>query len=235
MIRRLLILVAVTLAAALAVHATEPADSPSVSNATRVACVGDSITYGYKVNDRKQNCYPAKLAKRLGPTVEVRNFGVNGATALKRGTRPYSEQEAYQDALAFKPQFVVIMLGTNDTNEKSWPGHHDEFVSDYIALIKEFRTASPDTHIWLCTPPPIFRDRGTDHDRDAILKDQIVPKIKEVALQTKCNLIEIYPLFTDKSAMFVDGVHPDAAGAQQMARVIAQEIEPQLAGKAGSK
>src|SRR5688572_13260471 len=87
----------------------------------RVACVGDSITYGYGIKDRERDSYPAQLGALLGSKWDVRNFGVNGATALKKGTRPYSGLQAYQDALAFEPDIVVIKLGTNDTNAKSWP------------------------------------------------------------------------------------------------------------------
>src|SRR4051812_1868247 len=55
----------------------------------RVACVGDSITFGYGIKDRDHNSYPAQLGVMLGNKWEVRNFGVNGVTALRKGTRPY--------------------------------------------------------------------------------------------------------------------------------------------------
>ncbi len=32
----------------------------------KVACVGNSITYGYTLPDRETNAYPAKLQKMLG-------------------------------------------------------------------------------------------------------------------------------------------------------------------------
>src|SRR6185369_3472103 len=134
MIHRFVIPIGLVLATAAITMAGEPAKRDVATNAPRVACVGDSITFGFGIADREHNSYPAKLAKLLGPGVEVRNFGVNGATALKHGTRPYSAQQACRDALAFKPQFAVIMLGTNDTNKKSWPDHHDEFADDYLAL-----------------------------------------------------------------------------------------------------
>src|ERR1043165_8271897 len=81
------------------------------SGPIRVACVGDSITYGYGIKDREHDSYPAQLGSLLGKKWEVQNFGVNGATALKKGTRSYSEQKSFQDALLFKPDVVVIQLG----------------------------------------------------------------------------------------------------------------------------
>ncbi len=51
----------------------------------RVACVGDSITFGAGVKERNKNSYPKVLAGLLGEKYDVRNFGVNGATLLKKG------------------------------------------------------------------------------------------------------------------------------------------------------
>src|SRR6056297_1224323 len=48
----------------------------------RVACLGDSITAGARV-DAKSESYPARLQELLGDNFEVRNFGIGGATLLK--------------------------------------------------------------------------------------------------------------------------------------------------------
>src|SRR6185369_4858677 len=83
-----------------------------VGEKVRVACIGDSITFGHGIKDRDHDSYPARLATLLGDRYEVRNFGVSGATIIKRGTRPYDQQPACSDALKFKPQVAVIVLGT---------------------------------------------------------------------------------------------------------------------------
>lgn len=46
----------------------------------KVACVGDSITYGYGVEEREVNNYPKQLGDLLGSRFEVRNFRRNSAT-----------------------------------------------------------------------------------------------------------------------------------------------------------
>jgi lysophospholipase L1-like esterase len=229
MIDRSAISTALVFGLAIGLRASEPTSSAAKGDVRRVACVGDSITFGHTIPDREHKSYPAMLAKLLGAGVEVRNFGVNGATVLKHGTRPYSDQQAYRDALAFKPQFVVLMLGTNDTNKKSWPDYHDQFSANYQSLIDDFHKANPTVQIWLCTPPPLFRDRGLAWDTDAISKDQIEPQIKELAKQNKCRLIDVYSLFADKSALFPDGVHPNAAGAEVLAGAVERELAPQFA------
>ena len=64
-----------------------------VAGARRVACVGDSITYGSGIADRAHDSYPAQLEqilKQYDTAWEVDNFGVSGATLLTNGDLPYS-------------------------------------------------------------------------------------------------------------------------------------------------
>ena len=69
----------------------------------RVACIGNSITYGYGLADREHEAYPVLLQQKLGAKYQVENFGKSGATLLARGHRPYFQQEEYKKALAFRP------------------------------------------------------------------------------------------------------------------------------------
>ena len=50
----------------------------------RVACLGDSITAGARV-DAKSESYPARLQNILGDNFEVRNSGIGAATLIKTG------------------------------------------------------------------------------------------------------------------------------------------------------
>ena len=85
----------------------------------RVACIGDSITYGMTLEDRETECYPARLQQMLGDGYQVANFGKNGATLLRHGHRPYMEQEEYKAAMKWPADIIVIHLGINDT-ETIW-------------------------------------------------------------------------------------------------------------------
>ena len=64
----------------------------------KVACVGNSVTWGLTITDRERNCYPTQLQQMLGESFEVRNFGHSGTTLLCRGHRPYMEQKEYKEA-----------------------------------------------------------------------------------------------------------------------------------------
>lgn len=51
----------------------------------KVACVGNSITYGAGIAGRENNSYPAQLQQLPGEGYRVENFGHNGATAASWG------------------------------------------------------------------------------------------------------------------------------------------------------
>jgi lysophospholipase L1-like esterase len=69
------------------------------SQPIKVACVGDSITFGAGIVNREKNSYPAQLQEYLGDGYEVRNFGVSATTVLCEGKQPYVQTKQYQESL----------------------------------------------------------------------------------------------------------------------------------------
>ena len=56
-----------------------------------IACVGDSITFGFGVwvnEESKENTYPAILERLLRGAYQTLNYGVCGTTLLKEGDSP---------------------------------------------------------------------------------------------------------------------------------------------------
>lgn len=111
----------------------------SAQKQLKIACVGNSITYGSGLAHPETDSYPAQLQQLLGETYMIGNFGKPGATLLNQGHRPYMEQEEFRKALVFAGDVVVIHLGINDTDPRNWPNYRDRFVTDYLALIDSFR------------------------------------------------------------------------------------------------
>ena len=54
----------------------------TAADTIRVACIGNSVTYGYGHQDPKATSYPTQLGQMLGNGFDVRNFGHSGATLL---------------------------------------------------------------------------------------------------------------------------------------------------------
>src|SRR5690606_35231963 len=75
----------------------------------RIACLGDSVTAGLNLNPGED--YPSQLAAMLGDGYEVRNFGVNGATALRQSPLPFWEQPLFRDALEWRSKVVIFNFG----------------------------------------------------------------------------------------------------------------------------
>ena len=123
----------------------------------RIVCLGDSITYGHKLANPTRQSYPAQLARLSRGQWSVMNSGVNGATVLNKGDIPITGQDAYERAIHFQPDVVVLMLGTNDTKNKNWK-YVDEFVNDYVQIVKTFRELPSNPHVIACSVPPIASD-----------------------------------------------------------------------------
>jgi lysophospholipase L1-like esterase len=190
--------------------------SCTADDKTRVACVGDSITYGAGLEKRNQNSYPAILQTLLGDKYEVRNFGVNSVTLLKKGDTPYVKERAFEDAKKFNPNIVIIKLGSNDTKPENWK-HIDEYINDYKALIGEFRALDAKPTVYLCYPVPAYNEAfGISDGRIKELK----PKIDEVAKELGLPVIDLYTALSGKKELFPDGVHPDATGAKLVAQTV---------------
>jgi len=120
----------------------------------RIACVGDSITYGAGIENRDTNSYPAQLQTLLGDTYKVGNYGVSGRTLLKMGDKPYWKHKNYKKALSFNPDIVIIKLGTNDIKPKNWK-HKGEFTTDLTALVTSFQNLSSKPTVLLANPVPV--------------------------------------------------------------------------------
>jgi len=190
----------------------------------RIACVGDSITYGLELENRETNSYPAVLGRLLGPKFETRNFGVDGATLMKKGDHPYWKQPLFKAVDDYQPNAVLIKLGTNDSKPQNWK-YGKYFEQDLDALIDHFRALASKPGIWLCYPAPVFESRwGVNKE---VVRDEIMPRIKKLATEKGIPTIDLYSALKEHPEFFPDKIHPNAAGA----RLIAQTVYSALTGK----
>jgi lysophospholipase L1-like esterase len=180
----------------------------------RVACVGDSITQG--------TYYPSDLQILLGNNYVVRNDGAGGRTVLLSADKPYMNSPAFEDAVTFEPQIIIIMLGTNDANPKYY-GQIENFTTDYKTLISHFEVFK--SRIWLVLPPPIFNDSIGPNESNLV--QGVIPRIEQVANDLNLPTIDVYSLFVDQPQYFWDGVHPGDLGAEIIARAVYQTISGQ--------
>ena len=222
--------------------------------AIRVACIGNSITDGYGIDMASAYGYPAQLQKKLGADYWVRNFGVSSRTMLNRGDYPYMNEPAWRDALDFKPDVVIIKLGTNDSKPENWQ-YGSEFKQDLEQMIFTLRpdlkqyadmpankaqkamakalakaaktgAAPAKPQICLCTPIPAFKP--TWNINDSVIVNGVIPIQQEVAQKYGLKVIDLHTLFAnDGDKVIEDGIHPDGKGAAKMADIIATALKAQ--------
>lgn len=192
----------------------------SAKKKIKVACVGNSVTYGYGLQDREHDAYPVRLQQMLGTDYEVGNFGKSGSTLLRHGHRPYNAQQEYRDAMAFKGDLVIIHLGLNDTDPRNWPDYNSEFNRNYTMLIDSLRSVNPKAKVWLCLMTPIFdrHRRFLSGTRD--WHSQIQKHIRQIAKASNCGLIDLYTPLCNRPDIFADALHPNAEGAEILARTV---------------
>ncbi len=182
----------------------------------RVACVGDSITEG---------AYPYKLRSMLGSDYTVGNFGVSGSTVSKNSTIPYMSQEDFRRAMSFRPDIVVVMLGTNDANPEIAYNADVGFEEDYKELINCFQALEGVQQIYIVKSPPILSQNSAYNN--TYLVNTVFPHIDNVADQLDLPTIDMYNSLGENPELFSDGVHPNNDGASIIANTIFEVIMSQ--------
>ena len=193
----------------------------------KVACVGNSITYGAGIVNREKNSYPAQLQVYLGDKYEVRNFGSNGATAFHEGDYPYVQTEAYKQAIAYSPDIVFIKLGTNDSKPQNIC-YQQDFKSNYLELIRSFSKLTSKPRIILLSPLRCFLPEAAPI-KDSVIRSALVPVIEEIARKEKLEYIDLYDLMGNEydASLMPDRLHPSSIGAGRIAQKLYEYLKPE--------
>jgi len=187
-----------------------PVSTTALAAAIKVACIGDSITFGY--NLQPDQSYPAELQRLLGSGYDVRNYGRNGATVLKQGDNPYWNMDLYQISTTFRPDIAIIMLGTNDSKPNNWDTHSGQFEPDYVDFVRHYQGLG--STVYVATPPPA--QGGFSFWQ----VDKVVPHVRNVIQTTGARMIDVNQSMANMPQYFQDDVHPNAQGAAYLARVM---------------
>ena len=189
----------------------------------KVACIGDSITWGFTLLNPWKQSYPALLQEKLGDGYEVRNFGYNDAAARFDADTPYVTKRVYRESLEWAPDIVLLMLGTNDTKTRNWDP--DIFRRDYRRIIDSYRSLPSRPRVILIAPIRIFTLMGIPllGVRPDTMEEGVRPAIRETADAEGLELVDLYDLFSD-TTYCRDGVHPQRTGARMLADAIRERI-----------
>ncbi len=197
----------------------------------KVACVGDSITYGHGVTPWHSNNYPAVLQTLLGDGYNVQNFGVSGTTAQKTGDQPYIETEVYKQSLKYNADILIFMLGSNDSKPENWTDA-ETFKKEYLALLDTYITDENLPKIYLGIPAKAFYDDKnktsgpTNYDIQGDIVEKIGDVVKEIAAERGYKYIDIYELTSQHPEWFEkDNIHPNSDGAKAIANKMYEHVK----------
>ena len=197
---------------------------------TKVACIGDSITYGLGLQDREVESYPAQLQKMLDERFpgqyEVRNFGNSGRGIYldsmrgseKRGFRYMPEHKA---ALEWMPDYVICNLGINDNGEyiKEYTGgrKRGQFENDYLALLDDYRKVNPEAKFAIWTKlSPLAEGQKFYRSPEPFLMQADLEAVAKRMNAVGIDMQE--PLREKMDDIFArDKIHPNAEGAKIIA------------------
>lgn len=190
------------------------------SKLIRVACVGDSIT--------EITGYPKALGELLPKDkYEVRNFGVSSSTTLFKGPKPYYKEPAFQAAKDYKPNIVVVLLGTNDTRKGNGAAntysHIADFEDNYKQIVTELANVETKPKVYLGLPTPMYGE-GNWGLNEENLEAGVIPGIKKVAEELKLPIIDAHTALANHPEFFKDRVHPGGEGPKLLAAAVYKGI-----------
>ncbi|RHJ79711.1 alpha/beta fold hydrolase [Parabacteroides sp. AM08-6] len=213
--KRILYIAYLLLALSLCGRAQETTD------AIRIACVGNSITYGAGIDNRDRDSYPAVLGQMLGRKYDVRNYGFSARTMLMKGDLPYMKEQMFRDVQTFNPNIVVMKLGTNDSKPYNWV-HKKDFARDMQTMINTFRDLPAKPTIYLCYPAKAYLSQYGIND--SVITNGIIPIIDRLAAQNKLEIIDLHTATSGMQEHFPDNIHPDPVGAHRIAETVYKAI-----------
>lgn len=204
--------------------------------AGKVACVGNSITYGYGIESwPDQTSYPHHLQGMLrenAPNDTVENFGVSGLTVRKDDQASYWKGYRFAPAIEFAADTVIIELGTNDSKSyTTWNTPAQDaavdsaITADFEALIDTFQVKSK-PHVFICLAPYVNNIEWNILDT-AVVK-RVNPAILQAGLEKGVNVIDLHSRFSaleNPSWYLEDMVHPSVEGAKHLAEIVYAHLQ----------
>jgi len=190
----------------------------------RVACCGDSITYGVNLSGAGTatgQTWPGILAAALGSGYNVQNYGYPGLSLMSLpggnpGSHPaYTSTSYYTSSISFNPNYVFIMLGTNDASftpnsGQTWVQTYESlYISQYESLIQAYQNCPAHPKVFVVIPVRVAGTNQYGID-PTILNSVVVPTtclIAQVTTSPTCNFFAASSPYGNE---YQDNVHPQA-------------------------
>ena len=194
----------------------------------RIACIGDSITFGAGVlfSGREKKVWTALLNGMIGEKYQILNYGISGATLQREGDKSYRDFPHLEKAKEAAPSVYLLMLGTNDSKPYNWDAKRYE--AQLTEWIEELMEGKGDHQVILMTPPYTCPARGQKKVAfdisNEVIRDEIRPILLRAAQENNLPVIDLYTFTEGHGEWLADGVHPNKIGNQKLAEKICEDL-----------
>lgn len=201
-----------------------PRKEKALPGKKKIACVGDSITFGTGVIwNRKRDAWPYLLEGLMGEEYQVLNYGISGASIQQESDKPY-RPDFMKDVEEMKTEAVILMLGSNDSKSSNW--NPDQFEKTYSETIGQLSVGTE--KLYIMVPPRAFvvrwRKKVKFGIRNEVVRDEIYPILLRQAKIHHVPVIDLYRLTEAHPEYFEDGVHPNQLGNKVIAEYVYDQI-----------
>ena len=184
--------------------------------AIKVAAVGDSLTYGYGLENRREEAYPSVLLDLLGSHYQVSNYGMSGRSLLSTSDYPYLQEKNAQASLQSDADIVIIMIGSNDSRAAYW--NKEQFIKEYRDFVKCYIKLPSQPDVFIVAPPHVPTSRfGLNNE---VIRDEIQQIVEDVAAELGVHFINLYPVTEGHPEYYSDGLHLTPLGNRVIAKAI---------------
>jgi lysophospholipase L1-like esterase len=166
--------------------------------AVKFVLAGDSITDGLSIYQVSHDSYKDRWAYKVFQSNGAANIGHAGNTAAQLLARLNT------DLLKFRPKYVHVLIGTNDTNFDTWKSNVQSIIDQIHSI-----GANP----ILGTVPPAYAERQTTYNNMNNWVKNSGYRVVNYAAALTVNNDEVTK---DSTLLLSDGVHPNVAGHQKM-------------------
>ena len=209
----------------------------------KVACIGDSITFGYGIKEEAKR-YPQMLGTLLGERFEVKNFGNSGKTAgdypsEKSRGRWYGDTPQFKAAADYKADIYICNLGINDTGNWWDPALFEEGYKTIVKTLSGKR--QPAFIVWgklgpdyrgavgqKTFPGNVFEGFkfNVQDNKSALNRPEAEKIIGKMAKSLKLAPLDAYKVMAKEPACYPDGLHPNEEGARKIAEFTYKFLAP---------
>ena len=188
----------------------------------KIACVGDSLTDGYlsSSGNKSNTAYPAQLQQMLGEGYEVGNYGKTSYTLMKDTDKSYWNSTEFNNSKNFLPNYVIIMLGTNDSKPAYW--NEETYKKDAIDLYQTYANLSSKPHVIFALSPQSYATTTqiTNTSVNTLHEAQL-----ELVQEQGWDYIDMYAYTTNRQDLYhSDMIHFTDAGYRYIAQCMYEKI-----------